>query len=144
MLECVILKREELYEKVWSEPMSSLAPKYSLTDNGLKKICRKLEIPVPPRGYWARRQHGYKDKKAKLPKLKYGDPVGMDTLSKVSSRIRIPVFAIGGIKSDRIKEAREAGASGVAMISEIFGAEDIKGKTEEINQILRTDQGENK
>jgi thiamine-phosphate pyrophosphorylase len=72
-------------------------------------------------------------------KLKYGDPVGLDVLKKVSSKTGIPVFAIGGIKRGRIKEAREAGASRVAMISEIFGAEDIKVKTEEINQILRTD-----
>jgi thiamine-phosphate pyrophosphorylase len=68
----------------------------------------------------------------------------LDTLSNVSSRIRIPVFAIGGVKSHRIEEVKKAGAYGVTMISEIFGAEDIKGKTEEINQILRTDQGENK
>ena len=71
-------------------------------------------------------------------KLKYGDPVGLDTLSKVSGTIKIPVFAIGGIKRDRIEKVKKAGAFGVAMISEIFGAEDIKERANEINQKLET------
>ena len=37
--------REELYEQVWSEAMIRLAPKYGLSDNGLRKICKKLNIP---------------------------------------------------------------------------------------------------
>lgn len=66
------LERAALYEEVWSEPMSRLAPKYGLSGNGLKKICAKLHIPVPPRGYWARVQHGQKAKKQPLPGLKSG------------------------------------------------------------------------
>ncbi|MBI4683104.1 MAG: thiamine phosphate synthase [Nitrospirae bacterium] len=70
-------------------------------------------------------------------KLKYGESVGLDTLRKVSGKIKIPVFAIGGIKGDKINDVMESGAYGVAMISEIFGAEDIKGKSEELINILR-------
>lgn len=47
MFEEIEFKREELYEQVWSEPMLSLSKKYSLSDVGLAKICRKLKIPVP-------------------------------------------------------------------------------------------------
>jgi thiamine-phosphate pyrophosphorylase len=65
-------------------------------------------------------------------KLKYGVPVGLDTLNKVSGKIKIPVFAIGGIKDRRIAEAQKAGAFGVAMISEIFGASNISGKVKEL------------
>jgi len=68
------LERSALYEEVWSEPISRLAPKYGLTGNGLKKICAKLNIPVPPRGYWAKIQHGIKTKKQPLAKLKHGEP----------------------------------------------------------------------
>jgi hypothetical protein len=42
------LERKKLYKEVWTEPMSRLAPKYGLSDNGLKKICKKLSVPVPP------------------------------------------------------------------------------------------------
>ncbi len=70
-------------------------------------------------------------------KLKYGGPVGLDILRKVSGRIAIPVFAIGGIKGDKINDVMETGAYGVAMISEIFGADDIQRKAMELTEILR-------
>ena len=40
-------KREDLYEQVWSEPMIKLANRCGISDVGLRKICRKLEIPLP-------------------------------------------------------------------------------------------------
>ncbi|MBI5097733.1 MAG: thiamine phosphate synthase [Nitrospirae bacterium] len=72
-------------------------------------------------------------------KLKYGKPLGLDTLKEVSRKIKIPVFAIGGIQSDKVEEVKKAGAFGVAMISEIFGAEDIRGKAKEIIYKLSDD-----
>jgi thiamine-phosphate pyrophosphorylase len=69
-------------------------------------------------------------------KMKYGAPVGLDTLSKVSGRVKIPVFALGGVKGDKISDVREAGAYGVAMISEIFGAVDIRRKAREIVEMV--------
>jgi hypothetical protein len=52
------LTRSELYELVWSEPMSTLAPKYGLSDVGMAKICRRLRVPRPWRGYFARKDAG--------------------------------------------------------------------------------------
>ncbi len=49
-----IRKRKELYDQVWAEPMRTLAPKYGMSDVGLAKICKKLSIPRPGLGYWAR------------------------------------------------------------------------------------------
>jgi len=72
-------------------------------------------------------------------KLKYGAPAGIDTLKKVCGKMKIPVFAIGGIKSNRIKDVKKAGASGVAVISEIFSASDIQGKAKEIVNILENE-----
>lgn len=36
--------REQLYEQVWEMPMSQLAKEYGLSDVGLAKICKKLDI----------------------------------------------------------------------------------------------------
>ena len=58
--ETIFLKREELYKMVWSEPVSKLARGYGLSDRGLGKICRRLEIPVPGRGYWQMKKKGLK------------------------------------------------------------------------------------
>jgi len=45
---------------VWSEPESKLARGYGLSDRGLGKICKRLEIPVPGRGYWQMKKKGLK------------------------------------------------------------------------------------
>ncbi|MEW6601411.1 MAG: thiamine phosphate synthase [Nitrospirota bacterium] len=70
-------------------------------------------------------------------KLKYGEPLGPDLFGRIIGKVRIPVFALGGIKSRNIKEVIDAGAYGVAMISEIFGAKDIKKKAKEIVQTVQ-------
>jgi len=43
--EKVRFKRKELYEKVWSTPMTNLSKEYGLSDVGLAKICKKYNIP---------------------------------------------------------------------------------------------------
>lgn len=70
-------------------------------------------------------------------KLKYGKPIGVDAIGKVKSKVSIPVFAIGGVKLDKVKEAMEAGADGVALISAILGAEDIAERTREFLRVLK-------
>jgi len=65
--------REELFEQVWSKPMTKLAKEYGLSDVGLAKICKSLEIPRPERGYWAKVEAGKKvQPKPKLKKHKEG------------------------------------------------------------------------
>jgi hypothetical protein len=50
--------REELYKGVWSQPIQRLAAAYGLSDVGLGKVCRKLRIPLPGRGYWNKKNAG--------------------------------------------------------------------------------------
>ena len=52
------ITRKELYAQVWSTPIRTLAANYGLSDVGLAKICKRLAIPRPPRGYWAKIQAG--------------------------------------------------------------------------------------
>ncbi len=59
--------REELYESVWSKPMSKLAKELGVSDVGLAKACRRADIPVPVRGYWAKLQHRKKVRQTPLP-----------------------------------------------------------------------------
>jgi hypothetical protein len=61
--------RTKLYQQVWSEPVQTVAKFYGISGVFLGKVCRKLNIPVPPRGYWARVRNGYAAHKAALPKL---------------------------------------------------------------------------
>lgn len=62
-----VVTRKQLYEQVWSQPVSILAKEYGLSDVGLAKICKKHEIPRPSLGYWARKQYGQTPPVVSLP-----------------------------------------------------------------------------
>ena len=47
--------REEIYEEIWAEPILHVAKRYSMSDVGLGKVCKKLKIPRPGLGYWAKK-----------------------------------------------------------------------------------------
>jgi len=61
------ITREELYEAVWKEPVQKVAAALGLSDVGLAKIAKKLHVPLPGRGYWARGPMARKRLKAALP-----------------------------------------------------------------------------
>jgi len=47
-------ERKALYEEVWATSLSTLGPKYGLSDNGLRRICKAMNIPLPPAGHWTK------------------------------------------------------------------------------------------
>lgn len=62
--------REELYRKVWEKPLLKVAEEYGVSAVALGKTCRKLSVPVPGRGHWAKLAHGHAGaKRPPLPKL---------------------------------------------------------------------------
>ncbi|MEN8722220.1 MAG: TetR/AcrR family transcriptional regulator [Alphaproteobacteria bacterium] len=48
--------RQELYDLVWSTPLTKAAIKVGLTPTGLAKLCSRMAIPHPPRGFWRKRE----------------------------------------------------------------------------------------
>ncbi|HEY2710010.1 MAG TPA: TetR/AcrR family transcriptional regulator [Caulobacteraceae bacterium] len=44
--------RRALYGRVWAKPMTAVAEELNISRNGLAKICDRLLIPYPGRGYW--------------------------------------------------------------------------------------------
>lgn len=50
--------REQLYRQVWDQPMQKLAKEYGVSDVALSNTCRKLLVPVPGRGFWAKKAAG--------------------------------------------------------------------------------------
>jgi len=58
-------------------------------------------------------------------KRAYGPPLEIDYFREVKQTTSIPLFAIGGIKEETLKEVIEAGANGVAMISPIMKAKNV-------------------
>lgn len=66
------ISREELYDRVWSAPVEQLAKSWGVSGRGLAKACARLQVPVPPRGYWARFSAGKRPRRSRLPALKAG------------------------------------------------------------------------
>src|SRR5690348_15635621 len=64
-----VLSREDLYALVWSEPMSRLSRRFGLSDVGLAKACTRMMVPVPGRGYWAKKAVGRAPRPTRLPTL---------------------------------------------------------------------------
>lgn len=87
------VSREALYEEVWRAPMTIVAPRYGLSDVGLMKICKKLRIPLPGRGYWAKLKAGRPTRTLPLPPLAAGarTPPGPIPLSEQEAALRAQV-----------------------------------------------------
>ena len=51
-------QREELYQKVWEKPISEAAKDEHIADATFRNRCKKLEVPIPDRGYWAKLKAG--------------------------------------------------------------------------------------
>ena len=47
-------ERQRLFAMVWERPATEGAKGLGISDVALSKRCRRLQVPKPPRGYWAR------------------------------------------------------------------------------------------
>lgn len=60
------------------------------------------------------------------------DDVSYDTLKAICQAVSIPVVAIGGISRDNVARLADSGICGVAVISAIYGAPDIRAAAQEL------------
>lgn len=59
--------RETLHEEIWAEPMTTVAARYEVSASFLARVCERLNVPRPPRGYWAQLSVGQSPKRLSLP-----------------------------------------------------------------------------
>jgi thiamine-phosphate pyrophosphorylase len=72
------------------------------------------------------------------------DPVvGPQGVKAVRAHVKLPIVAIGGIKQEDVAEIIRCGANGVAIISAIIGAEDVRGAAGAIRSIVDRERGTN-
>ena len=89
------LTREQLYELVWSEAMQRLAKQIGISDVAIAKHCRRMDIPVPERGYWNKLQAGHAVKRTPLAPRDLGTDNSVEMsgtltpelLARISTRI---------------------------------------------------------
>ena len=59
--------RETLYKEIWSEPIIKVAQRYGVSDVAIHKICKAMDIPKPPAGYWRQLETGKQVDRIPLP-----------------------------------------------------------------------------
>ena len=79
--------RVELYNEVWDQPLVKLSRTYGISDVRLGKVCRKLKIPHPGRGYWAKTAVGQAVEQVPLPEFRDA-PVVKRLIRKSKAKIR--------------------------------------------------------
>lgn len=89
-------ERQKLFDEVWSTPVTKLAKAHGLSDVGLRKICVALDVPLPPRGYWAKLAAG----KA-IPKPALHETKLPTTYERVMN-----VIEVDQVLEDRVSKAR--------------------------------------
>lgn len=62
--------------------------------------------------------------------------VSKEEIKKICQEVDIPVVAIGGIKKDNIKTLKGTDVDGVAVVSAIFAADDIKNSTKQLKSLV--------
>lgn len=63
--------RADLYELVWSQPMSQLAKSYGVAAVKIARACDDYHIVRPPAGYWQKLAHGKAPGKSVLQCVAY-------------------------------------------------------------------------
>lgn len=83
-----VYRREVLYQEVWNYPITEVAKKYAVSDGTIHKVCRSMEIPTPPVGYWAKKQAG---KEVEIPPLPPSGGFTMKLGLRAKDQISLPV-----------------------------------------------------
>lgn len=105
------LTRSRLYARVWQTPLSRLAPELGLSDNGLRKLCARHDIPVPARGYWARAAAGQAVGPEKLPRPNEDSELHLPTPRATARRLE------GARKAARAKSAKRTASAAIEVPS---------------------------
>ena len=62
-------------------------------------------------------------------------PIGHDTYRAITAAVKIPVAAIGGITGENMPELAGRGLAGAAVVSAIFGREDVRAAARELKAL---------
>jgi thiamine-phosphate pyrophosphorylase len=70
-------------------------------------------------------------------KVKSGSSLGTETIRNIAGSVRLPVLAIGGITAENASEVILAGASGIAVIAAVSGAENPEKAARQLVRQIR-------
>ena len=106
-----MITRENLYDLVWSKPMTKVAEQFEVSGSYMARVCAVLNVPRPERGYWAKLAVGKAPARMPLPEATPGDqlswsrdgalgPASEPRLPPLTERptpVRLPKHAVHGL-----------------------------------------------
>lgn len=116
--------RHELYEKVWQFPLRKLAAEYGISDVGLTKVCRKLEIPLPGLGHWTKIACGHSIPRPPLPAL--------ENVPVLARQIRRPEIAVLPEDTPELERIKRAALSTTPIVTKAMLAHPLIEKTRQV------------
>jgi hypothetical protein len=106
-------EREKLYDEVWKEPVLAVANRYGVSGVALAKTCRKLAVPLPPRGYWAKVRAGRKAS-PRPPLPPYESLSGIQVTGHVTGR--------SGAAARKVTEEKGGHSPKISTVPETLGS----------------------
>jgi hypothetical protein len=103
-LAMTTMTRRQLYDLIWAKPMRDAAADIGISDVGLKKVCIRHRVPVPPQGYWNKVHAGQKPSKAIFREV---DDAGIN-LIEIAGSSYDPPPAVGTL----VRSVAEPGVAG--------------------------------
>lgn len=103
------LSRQEMHDLIWSTPAIKLATEFGVSDVAIAKRCKRLNVPRPSRGYWAKLAAGQKPKRTLLPPS--GDEVfAREAHKRVGKSLALPdeITSLHPLASELIRELNKA------------------------------------
>jgi predicted transcriptional regulator len=116
--------RRELYEKVWQFPLRKLAAEYGISDVGLAKVCRKLEIPLPGLGHWTKIACGHSIPRPPLPAL--------ENVPVLVRQIRKPEIAVLPEDTPELERIRQVALSATPIVTKAMLTHPLIEKTRQV------------
>jgi hypothetical protein len=116
--------RHELYEKVWQFPLRKLAAEYGISDVGLAKVCRKLEIPLPGLGHWTKLACGHSIPRPPLPPL--------ENVPVLVRQIRRPEIAVLPEDTPELERIKRVALSATPVVTRAMLAHPLIEKTRQV------------
>lgn len=112
----------------------TLAREFGVSDVAVAKVCKKLDVPRPPRGYWARIEAGQKPRRPALPKPKKGTRTNAtiaasesQSLTPTERKKRRPIIVAGESEPSSVREARASLRRAKPDASGLVGADRTEG-----------------
>lgn len=124
-------ERQRLFAMVWQRPATEVAKELGISDVALSKRCRRLQVPKPPRGYWARIATGKTPRRPPLPAYRAEIAERLRREVRSSSQVRLSKLQLEflGYALEELKTAGQdtkackIGGDGIRAISPTLAAQ---------------------